>query len=102
MSSDCGVVRDADGLQIASETLGDLAKLADDLPARQHCELRGHRPAARLAAIVASAAYRTESRGSHTRREFPDPSDAFLGRFVSRGAAAPVFVSLPGVGARGR
>ena len=34
MSSDCGVVRDADGLQLASETLGDLAKLADDLPAR--------------------------------------------------------------------
>ena len=34
MSSDCGVVRDAEGLAIAAETLGDLARLADDLPAR--------------------------------------------------------------------
>ena len=53
-------------------------------------------------AIVASATKRTESRGSHTRREFPDASDALLGRFVARGGAAPVFVALPGVVARGR
>ena len=43
------------------------------------------------------------SRAVRTRAaNSPNPSDAFLGRFVSRGAAAPVFAALPGVGARGR
>ena len=102
MSSDCGVVRDADGLQLASETLGDLAKLADDLPARS---IASYEVIDLLRVVARSSCRRPiapSPRGSHTRREFPDPSDAFLGRFVSRGAAAPVFVSLPGVGARGR
>ena len=102
MSSDCGVVRDADGLQRARETLGDLARRAGDLPARS---IAGYEVLDLLRvsrAIVASATKRTESRGSHTRREHPDTSDALLGRFVARGGAAPVFVALPGVVARGR
>ncbi len=102
MSSDCGVVRDADGLQRASDALGDLARFAGDLPARS---IPGYEVIDLLRvsrAIVASATERTESRGSHTRREFPDTSDALLGRFVVRGGAAPVFVALPGVVARGR
>jgi L-aspartate oxidase len=102
MSSDCGVVRDADGLQRAREMLGDLARRAGDLPARS---IAGYEVLDLLRvsqAIVASAARRTESRGSHTRREYPDTSDALLGRFVARGGAAPVFVALPGVVARGR
>ncbi len=102
MSSDCGVVRDADGLQLASETLGDLAHLADDLPARNIASYEVINLLRVSRAIVASAAQRTESRGSHTRREFPDTSDALLGRFVARGGAEPVFVALPGVVARGR
>ena len=73
MSSDCGVVRDADGLQLAGETLGDLAKLADDLPARSIASYEVIDLLRVSRAIVASAAYRTESRGSHTRREYPEP-----------------------------
>jgi L-aspartate oxidase len=100
MSSDCGVVRDADGLQHARETLGGLARTGD-LPAG----IAGYEVIDLLRvsrAIVASATERTESRGSHTRREYPDTSDALLGRFVTRGGAVPVFVALPGVVARGR
>ena len=102
MSSDCGVVRDADGLEVARGTLGDLARLADDLPARSIASYEVIDLLRVSRAIVASAAARTESRGAHTRREFPDASDSLLGRFVSRGDAAPVFVALPGVPARGR
>jgi L-aspartate oxidase len=102
MSSDCGVVRDAEGLAIASETLGDLARLADDLPARSIASYEVIDLLRVSRAIVAAATERTESRGAHTRREFPDSSDALLGRFVIRGGAAPVFVALPGVVARGR
>jgi L-aspartate oxidase len=102
MSADCGVVRDAAGLAIASETLGDLARLADDLPARTIASYEVIDLLRVARAIVAAATERTESRGAHTRREFPDPSDALLGRFVIRGGAAPVFVALPGVVARGR
>ncbi len=102
MSSDCGVVRDADGLRLASDTLGDLALLADDLPARSIASYEVIDLLRVARAIVASAIARTESRGAHTRREYPEPSDALLGRFVSRGDNVPVFVALPGVVARGR
>ena len=33
MTTDCGVVRDPEGLQLAADTLADLALLAEDLPA---------------------------------------------------------------------
>jgi L-aspartate oxidase len=95
-------VRDAEGLRLAGETLGDLAHLADDLPARSIASYEVIDLLRVARAIVASATARTESRGAHTRREYPEPSDALLGRFVSQGGEAPVFVALPGVVARGR
>jgi L-aspartate oxidase len=48
--------------------------------------------------LVTAALAREESRGTHTRLDFPSSSSAFLGRFVTRGtrdAGAPVFVPLP-------
>ncbi|HUI49552.1 MAG TPA: L-aspartate oxidase [Acidimicrobiia bacterium] len=102
MSTDCGVVRDADGLGLATQTLTDLARLADDFPARSIASYEVIDLLRVSRAIVASAVGRTESRGSHTRRDYPDRSDAMLGRFVARGGASPVFVSLPGVVAGGR
>ena len=53
-------------------------------------------------AIVTAAAVREESRGSHTRRDFPKTSDEFLGRFVLRGAQPPVFVALPAFAVGGK
>jgi L-aspartate oxidase len=102
MSSDCGVVRDAEGLRLARESLADLARLADDLPARSVASYEVIDLLRVARAIVASATARTESRGAHTRREYPDRSDSLLGRFISRGDDVPIFVALPGVVARGR
>ena len=51
-----------------------------------------------LVALVTAALAREESRGTHTRVDFPEPSPAFLGRFVTLGtsaAGAPTFVPLP-------
>ncbi|MGQ0824814.1 MAG: L-aspartate oxidase [Actinomycetota bacterium] len=95
MTADCGVVRDATSLEMAGETLADLARLAEDLPAREVetyevCNLL------RVArAIVAAATAREESRGAHSRADFPKLSDEFAGRFVVRGASEPRFVALP-------
>ena len=102
MSADCGVVRDEEGLQLAGETLADLARIAHDFPARSIATYEVVDLLRVSRAIVASATERTESRGAHTRREYPEPSDGLLGRFVTRGGTEPVFVALPGVVAGGR
>jgi len=94
MSRECGVMRDAESLQLAGETLRDLKRLANDLSERsieayEVCNLlRVSR------AIVASAIARMESRGSHSRSDYPEQSDDFRGRFVLRGGTFPAFVGL--------
>jgi succinate dehydrogenase/fumarate reductase flavoprotein subunit len=45
-------------------------------------------------AIVAGATARLESRGSHTRADFPSKDDAQRGRYVQLGAEPPRFVGL--------
>src|SRR4029079_12471114 len=97
MSSDCGVVRDADVLQRASDTIGDLAHSARYLRTASTAGYEVINLLRVSRTIVASATARRESRGSHTRRYFPDSSDALLGRFVALGGDAPVFVALPEV-----
>jgi succinate dehydrogenase/fumarate reductase flavoprotein subunit len=47
--------------------------------------------------IVATALARLESRGSHTRRDFPRTSDNFRGRFVLHEGLDPTFVALEAV-----
>jgi L-aspartate oxidase len=94
MSNDCGVVRDADGLRMAAETLADLAKLSTDLPARETATYEVTNVLRVARAIVASAFARLESRGSHTRADYPEQSDALLGRLVHRSGLVPSFVRL--------
>jgi L-aspartate oxidase len=95
MSADCGVVRVADGLEMASETLTDLNGLATDMPSRTVATFEVLNILRVARGIVAAATAREESRGAHTRGDYPQTSDEFAGRFVLCGARAPQFVSLP-------
>lgn len=45
-------------------------------------------------ALCRAALVREESRGAHTRADFPAAEPSFLGRFVHRGTADPQFVPL--------
>ena len=101
MSTDCGVVRDPAGLQLAADTLADLARLADDLPAREIATYEVINLLRVSRAIVAAATARAESRGAHTRSDRPRVDDAWLGRLVMVGERAPMFVGLPAM-ARGK
>jgi L-aspartate oxidase len=94
MSHDCGVERDTAGLRLAAETLHDLARLAEDLPPRTVATYEAMNLARVARVIVANATAREESRGAHTRTDFPEPSDEFLGRFVVFGDREPHFVPL--------
>ena len=87
MSADCGVVRDARGLQLAADTLADLAALAEDLPARQIAtyEVINLLRVSRM--IVAAVRFRQESRVRTLRADMQYTHDAWLGRLVVRGAA---------------
>ncbi len=77
MGEDVGIERDAAGLEAAAAAIdGWPAARAGDDP-----ELGGMTLLARL--MVAAALARTESRGAHYRRDFPDPSPAWEGRHVA-------------------
>ena len=71
MAADVGVIRDADGLARALATISDIERDAASPPLRNM---------ATAALLVAAAAYRRrESRGAHTRSDFPQ-SDAAQAR----------------------
>jgi L-aspartate oxidase len=95
MSADCGVVRDAPGLQTAADTLADLATSAESLPTRDIATYEVINLVRVSRAIVAGALARQESRGSHTRSDAPGADDRWLGRLVIQGDNAPRFVELP-------
>ena len=84
MTRDAGVLRSGESLARAAGVLAGLR--ATDL------EDLNLLTVARV--LVASARAREESRGTHTRLDFPDPSPDFLGRFVVTGAHEQ-FVPLP-------
>src|SRR2546421_1101855 len=86
MTRDAGVLRDAASLECAATQLATMAGAADP-------EVRNLVTVS--TALVDAARARTESRGTHTRLDFPEPSSEFLGRFVFGGATELLFVPLP-------
>jgi L-aspartate oxidase len=85
MTRDAGVLRDG-------ASLDDAARSLAALPGPSSPEVRNLVTVSQ--ALVEAAAARHESRGTHTRLDFPEPSIAFLGRFVFAGGS-PDFVPLP-------
>ena len=106
MHADVGVYRQAEGLERARAAVADLAEQAgtawiDDTGSRFNQDV----PAAIelefmtdvAAAVAASAAARTESRGSHFRTDFPERDDARWMHHltVTRGPDGPVLGQAP-------
>jgi L-aspartate oxidase len=86
MTREAGVLRDDASLRRAAGQLGTMMDAADP-------EVRNLVTVS--SALVDSARSRTESRGTHTRVDFPGPSPELLGRFVLAGPADSSFVALP-------
>jgi L-aspartate oxidase len=84
MTRDAGVVRDAMSLARAARTLD--AMIGDDLEAANLLTVS--------TALVRAAAARRESRGTHTRSDYPSASPRFLGRLMFVGGAELQFVPL--------
>ena len=95
MSSEVGVVRDADGLALAAKSLEALLDGAGSVP-RSVAAYEVANLAAVASAIVAGATARLESRGSHARADYPAKDDAQRGRYVQLGGDPPRFVALHG------
>ena len=85
MTRDAGVVRSAESLERAAQALASL----------QPVDVESANLLTVSTALVRAATARRESRGTHTRSDYPDVSSAFLGRLVFTGGAAPEFVALP-------
>jgi L-aspartate oxidase len=84
LTSDAGVLRDHDRLTRAAELLAGMR--ADTLEDANLLAVGR--------ALVASALARRESRGTHTRLDFPERSAAFDGRFVFGHGPVPRLVPL--------
>jgi L-aspartate oxidase len=80
MTIEAGVLRSAESLERAARAAASAAAVADPSSDREACELRNLAEVAR--AVVAAATAREESRGAHTRTDFPDTVDAGRVRFV--------------------
>ncbi len=85
MTREAGVLRDATSLRRALDAL--------DAMAPRTPVVRNLWATSR--ALVSAALAREESRGTHTRLDFPEPSSEFLGRFVFDAGTTPTFVPLP-------
>jgi succinate dehydrogenase/fumarate reductase flavoprotein subunit len=90
MFDGAGVVRDAESLDLAADTVDAVAaSVGDGVPTdRAHGELANLATAAR--ALLASATVRTESRGAHARADFPLISDQWRRRILHTGGEVVV------------
>jgi L-aspartate oxidase len=86
MSAKAGVLRSGEGLAEAMAGLAALGEQASDKPGAEAWEATNLHLVA--SGIVGAALARQETRGSHWREDFPQPSDAWLGHvLVSAGPA---------------
>jgi L-aspartate oxidase len=97
MSRHVGVMRYADGLHIAAETLKTVSQQVshDVTPTRAAFEATNLLTIA--AAVVVAATERTESRGCHRRSDFPEPRPVWLCHLTERldAAGAPRVLGRP-------
>ncbi len=97
MTEGAGVLRDADSLAATAQVADRLGAALPTGTEPAVCELANLLELAR--ALLAAASQRTESRGSHTRADFPETDPAFRRRIVLDVVAGP---GGPGRRARGR
>ena len=102
MSRDVGVIRDSATLFSATATLSDLSTVIAALPARDPSTYEALNVLRVAHAIARAATAREESRGCHTREDFPKTEKRQLGRYVLCGDAEPVFVAFETVKAKVR
>jgi L-aspartate oxidase len=90
MFDGAGVVRDAESLDLAADTVESVAaSVGGGVPIdRAHGELANLATAAR--ALLESARLRTESRGAHARSDFPEVSDRWRRRILHTGGRVVV------------
>ena len=84
MTRDAGVVRSDESLGRATSALSSMVPST----------VEESNLLAVSTALVRAATARCESRGTHTRSDFPESSTEYLGRFVFSGDPAPEFVRL--------
>jgi L-aspartate oxidase len=80
-----GIVRDREGLARTGSRLRALAETLPDAPVDPRlAELRGMLGVSEL--LLSAARYREESRGAHSRSDYPNPEERFLGAVIQRRA----------------
>ena len=99
MSQRAGVLRNGEGLRTAAEDLAELSRAATREPGTEAWEATNLHTVA--SALVAAAAARQETRGSHWREDYPESNDRWLGHVVvTAGPEGPVVrferVPVPG------
>ena len=80
MSRRAGVLRDGAGLREAARELAELSGWASDRPGTDAWEATNLHAVA--SALVATAAARQETRGSHWREDFPETDGTWLGHLI--------------------
>lgn len=80
MTDQAGVLRSGSGLEEAADELRKIGDQQSDKPELAAWEATNLHLLA--TALVASAAMRTETRGSHWREDYPQPSDSWLGHLL--------------------
>jgi L-aspartate oxidase len=80
MTALAGVLRSGPGLERAAAELREIGNQQSAKPSVEAWEATNLHLVA--SALVASAALRTETRGSHWRQDFPDSSDDWLGHLI--------------------